>query len=256
MYAQERKIKILEHLNKRKLASVDELARLLYVSPATIRRDLSAMSAEGLIRRSHGGAVLYGSGAEETSSLIREQENVKEKKLIAQLAADFVSNSTTLFMDSSSTAGAVIPFISDRKYLTIITNGLKNALALSHLDTIRTYVAGGVIQPQTHSAVGSDTCAFFSGLNAQVAMTSCSGISLEQGITDASYEQSRIKQIMLDNAKVKVLLCDHTKFGQIFLCKTSTWKDLDYIVTDCKPPEAYINAAVEQGCEFLYPDIE
>lgn len=80
MLSIERHEQILQILMEKKSVTVGELSKTMFVSDATIRRDLSQMEKEGLIKRSHGGAVLFESTNDETSILMREQENIKQKK--------------------------------------------------------------------------------------------------------------------------------------------------------------------------------
>ena len=89
------------------------------------------MENEGLIRRSHGGAVLFESSGDEASARVREQQNRREKKIIGELGAGLVVPSSSIFIDSSSTAGAMIPGLAGIAGLTVITNGLRNALLLA-----------------------------------------------------------------------------------------------------------------------------
>lgn len=253
MFTEERQAQILSIVNDKKSVSVHELSQTLFVSDATIRRDLTAMEKAGLIKRSHGGAVLFESTNDESSILIREQENIREKKIIAELAMEFVRSNYTIFMDSSSTVGTVIPLLKQYKYLSVVTNGLKNAILLSQRTNAKIYMTSGVINNQSNSIVGSDTIAYLSRLHADLVLFSCSGITLESGITDASFEQSNLKQAMIKNSKLKVLLCDSSKFDSTYLCRTCGFEDLDYIITNKRPEDSYLRAAEIAGCTIVYP---
>ena len=131
MLTLERQEEILDILNKNKSATVEELAAELFVSGATIRRDLRAMEKQGLIKRSHGGAMPFKSSAEESAFAIREQENIIAKKTIANLAVRLIKNGDSVFIDSSSTTGLIIPMLNNYQYLSVTTTGLRNALLLS-----------------------------------------------------------------------------------------------------------------------------
>lgn len=251
MLLEQRHRSILDYLNRKKSITVQELSAMLFVSEATIRRDLSEMEKQGLLKRSHGGAVLFESSSGETSLLVREQKNVREKQSIAHLALDFISSNSTIFMDSSSTAGMLIPLLKQYKFLTVITNGLKNALALSQLTDVKTYIIGGVVSPQSTSSAGSDSIDYINNINSQVAFISCGGISEKNGITDAAFEQARLKNAMLNNSAVKVLLCDSSKLGKVFMCRTCGFDKLDYIITDKMPDRETALAITMSGCEIL-----
>lgn len=252
-YTEERRREILRFLEDRKSVSVEELASRLFVSPATIRRDLSQMERDGFLKRSHGGAVLFESLSDETSLLVREQENVREKRTIARLASSLLCANATVFLDSSSTAGYLIPFFQEEKYLSVVTNGLNNAMLLSRLETVKTFLAGGMLQPRSYSAAGGETLEMISGFHAELAFLSCGGISAKNGVTDASYDQALIKRKMLENAKTRVLLCDSSKFDAVFMCRTCGFDRIDWLVTDREPPEHLRVQADKEGCRLLYP---
>ncbi|WP_027630333.1 DeoR/GlpR family DNA-binding transcription regulator [Ruminiclostridium cellobioparum] len=253
MFEEERHNKILNMINSKKSVKVHELSEALYVSTATVRRDLAKMEKAGVIKRSHGGAVLVDSSSAESAISVRELENIKEKKKIAGLAISFISSNSVIFMDSSSTAGMVIPYLSQFKYLTVITNGLKNALLLSEKTDAKIYMPGGIVSTRSNSLLGSDTLDYLSNLNAGLAIFSCSGLTPNNGVTDASFEQSKLKRALIRNSKVRVLLCDSSKFGGIYMCRTCGFEELDYILTDKKPQTGFMEAASKHGCEILWP---
>ncbi len=249
-----RQEEILEILNKNKQATVEELASELFVSGATIRRDLSAMEKQGLIKRSHGGAIPFMSSAEESAFAIREQENTAAKRIIANLAFRLVKNGDSVFLDSSSTTGFLIPLLNNLKYLSVTTIGLKNALLLSQTNSIKIYIAGGQISNHSNSITGSDTIDYISRIHADVAFLSCSGVTPEAGFTDADIEQSKLKSQMRKNSSLVAMLCDSTKFGKTFMCTDFTFDSIDYLVTDKKPPENYMEKISSCGCKLLIPD--
>jgi DeoR/GlpR family transcriptional regulator of sugar metabolism len=253
MFEEERHNKILNMINSKKSVKVHELSEALYVSTATVRRDLAKMEKAGVIKRSHGGAVLVDSSSAESAISVRELENIKEKKKIAGLAISFISSNSVIFMDSSSTAGMVIPYLSQFKCLTVITNGLKNALLLSEKTDAKIYMPGGIVSTRSNSLLGSDTLDYLSNLNAGLAIFSCSGLTPNNGVTDASFEQSKLKRALIRNSKVRVLLCDSSKFGGIYMCRTCGFEELDYILTDKKPQTGFMEAASKHGCEILWP---
>ncbi len=253
MFEEERHNKILNIISVRKSAKVHDLSKELYVSDATIRRDLAKMEKAGVIKRSHGGAVLFDSSDAESAIAVRELENIREKRKIAELAISFISSNSVIFMDSSSTAGMVIPSLSQFRYLTVITNGLKNALLLSEKTEAKIYMPGGVVSTRSNSLLGSDTLDYLSNLNAELAIFSCSGLTAGNGVTDASFEQSKLKKALIRNSKVRILLCDSSKFGNIYMCRTCGYEDVDYILTDRKPQAEYIETAEKHSCEILWP---
>ena len=256
MLSIERQEEILEILNKNKSATVEELAAELFVSGATIRRDLSAMEKQGLLKRSHGGAIPFKSSAEESAFAIREQENTPAKREIAALAFTLVKNGDSVFLDSSSTTGFVIPLLNNLKYLSVTTTGLRNALLLSQTNNIKIYIAGGQIHNHSNSITGTDTMDYISRIHADIALISCSGADIKAGFTDADIEQSKLKRQMRMNSDKVAMLCDFTKFDKTFMCKDFDFGEIDYLITDKTPPEKYLEKLKATKCKLLCANME
>ena len=253
MLTLERQEEILEILNKNKSATVEELAAELFVSGATIRRDLRSMEKQGLIKRSHGGAMPFKSSAEESAFAIREQENTSAKKSIANLAVKLIKNGDSLFIDSSTTTGVLISMFNNFKYLTVTTTGLRNALLLSQTDNVKIYIAGGQIQNHSNSIIGSDTMDYISRIHSDISFVSCSGVTIENGFTDSSIEQAKLKQQMRKNSAKLAMLCDSTKFGKTFLCTDFNFDDIDYLITDKMPSQEFLNKIAKSKCKLITP---
>lgn len=250
----ERQQEILDILNKNKSATVEELAHELFVSGATIRRDLKSMEAQGLLKRSHGGAIPFKSSAEESAFAIREQENTGAKRTIAHLASKLIKNGDSVFLDSSSTTGILIPTFNNFKYLSVTTTGLRNALLLSQTDHVKIYIAGGQILNHSNSIIGSDTIDYISRIHADIAFISCTGVDLVNGFTDASIEQAKLKQQMRKNSNKVAMLCDSTKFNKTFLCTDFLFEDIDYLITEKTPPIEYVERIATTNCKIITPE--
>lgn len=250
----ERQEEILDILNRNKSATVEELAAELFVSGATIRRDLRAMEKQGLIKRSHGGAMPFKSSAEESAFAIREQENIVAKKTMANLAAKLIKNGDSVFIDSSSTTGAVIPLLNNYQYLSVTTTGIRNALLLSQTNSVKIYIAGGQIQNHSNSIIGTDTMDYISRIHADICLVSCSGLDLENGFTESSIEQAKLKQQMRKNSTLVAVLCDSTKFGKTFLCTDFHFDDIDFLITEKTPPIEFVEKIAQTGCKLITPE--
>lgn len=256
MLSLKRQDEILEIINKNKSATVEELAEELFVSGATIRRDLAQMEKQGLIKRSHGGAIPFKSSAEESAFIIREQENTAAKRAMALLAFKLLKNGDSVFMDSSSTVGFTIPLLNNLKYLSVTTIGLKNALLLSQTNNVKIYIAGGQIHNHSNSIMGTDTIDYISRIHADIALISCSGADLKAGFTDADIEQSKLKRQMRTNANKVAMLCDATKFGKTFMCTDFDFDEIDYLITDKTPPKEFIARLENTKCKLLCANME
>lgn len=254
MLTLERQEEILSILNENKSATVDELASELFVSSATIRRDLREMEKQGLIKRSHGGAMLYKSSAEDSAFALREQENTDKKRTIAHLASKLVKSGDSIFLDSSTTTGFLIPKLNLFNVLSVTTTGLRNALLLSQTEHIKIYLPGGQILNHSNSIIGSDTIEYISRMHSDVAFISCSGVDLVNGFTDTSIEQARLKRQMRKNSRKVAMLVDSTKFNKTFLCNDFSFDEVDYLITDKTPPIEFVERVAESNCKIITPE--
>ena len=253
MLSLERQDEILEILNKNKSCTVEELASELFVSGATIRRDLRAMEEQGLIKRSHGGAMLFKSRADESALAIREQENTSAKRTIANLAVKLIENGDSVFMDSSTTVGFLIPLLNNFKYLSVTTTGIRNAMLLTQTNNVKIYIAGGQVHNHSNSITGTDTMDYISRIHADIAFVSCMGFSKNACFTDANIEQSKLKRQMRNNSEKVVMLCDSTKFNKTFMCSDFSLDEIDYLITEKIPPAELVEKINASRCKLITP---
>ena len=232
MFAYERKEQILDILKMKRAVSVEELCQTLYTSGATIRRDLQMLEKDGMIKRTHGGAVLLEGNSTETPLVLRENENSQKKQAISELAVTHIADGMTLFLDSSSTASFIIRQLSPFKGLKVITNGIKTASLLSEYKNIKTYCTGGIIRDNSRSLVGHAAENFISQFNADIAFMSCRGMSVDKGATDPSDEEAYVKKEYIKNSDKRILLCDTTKIGVDYFCKVAPLNEFDFIITN------------------------
>ena len=256
MLSLERQEEILEILNRNKSATVDYLASKLYVSGATIRRDLKVMEEQGMIIRSHGGAMPFKSSSIETSFAVREQKDAGAKRKMASLAVRLIKNGDSVFADSSTSTGYVMSLLKDFTNLSVTTTGIRNATILSSTDRITTYIAGGLVANHSNSITGTDTMDYISRIHADISILSCTGLSLEGGFNDASIEQAKLKQCMRRNSTKVAMLVDSSKFDKTFMCHDFWFDDIDYLITEKKPPKKYIDAIEKSRCKLIIPETE
>ncbi len=228
----ERQNKILEILDRRQAVTVDELCAELYSSGATIRRDLQILENNGLIRRTHGGAVHIDANARDFPLTLRENENLNAKEILAQRAMPLIKDGQTLFMDSSSTVCHLARRLSGFQHLRVITNGLKTANILADLGGVDVYGTGGHLRDTAKSFVGTQAMEFVQQFNADLAFLSCRGVDPDVGITDSDEQEASLKRVFIRNAKHVILLCDTTKFGKRYFSKIGPLDAVHKIITN------------------------
>lgn len=241
MLINERHQRIIDIVRENGTISTLKLSERLFVSPATIRRDLTFLSERGLIKRKHGYVQSIYKSQVEFTNLLRAQVQVPEKKKIAEKCSEFLRDEFTYFLDSSTTVEYLIPYFSKLSNITVITNGLETASKLSYFTQFHLFMAGGAISFSTNSTVGSDTVDHIKRFNSNIFIFSCRALSLSGGIMEANFEQMRTKTAMLENSKKHILLVDHTKFNQFSSFKTCDFSLIDILITDQMPPREYVD---------------
>ncbi len=238
----ERQQQILDILKQRRSATVEFLSKRLYVSAPTIRRDLAQMEEEGMILRVRGGAALLEGTNQDAPLLVRTSKNREKKLHIANIAQRYITDSCTVFLDSSSTVTVLAEKLDRFKNLSIVTNGTATAQLLNETTSAKIFSCGGVIQNKS-SIVGPFAVQMVNSFYADVLFLSCCGLSLNCGSTEASEDSAAVKKAMFYNAKKKIMLCDSTKLGLEFFCKVCAVSQLDAIITDEKPDDEFLHNA-------------
>lgn len=248
MYPVERRKAILEILEKNNSASVDELSKALFTGTATVRRDLDKMAKEGIITRTHGGAVRLQSGNVEIPYAIRESENGRAKEDVATLASELVSDGQAVFFDGSTTVMRMIPKIALRKGLKVVTNGARTAFELSQ-SGIYTVCTGGVSYGASASLTGGDALRTVERFNAEWFFFSCRGFTRTNGIGESSIEVADVKAAMASRAKKTVLLVDGSKIGKTALCSLDLTPD--FVITDGGIERSWREELEKRGTKIL-----
>ena len=214
MLKSEREREILRMIEERGgFATVRELCRAVFASESSIRRDLTALEARGLIRRSHGGAERNANPSGGIAFSSRTVQNVEEKRRIAQLAKRLVKNGDIIFLDQSSSAFYLAEALMDNRTLTLVTNNVQ-ILSLLSESTARVYGSGGMLCPENRSClVGEDAAATFARVHADLAFFSARSLSEDGAITDLSREEVLVRAAMIRNAAKTVFLCNRSKHG-------------------------------------------
>lgn len=229
----ERRQRILALLREQSGVKVTELATLLNVSEGTIRNDLTALEEADQLRRVRGGAVPKESVEPASPSLPdRARLNAPAKQRMARWAADMVQNGDSILLDASTTVFHMVPFLQDHQNLTIFTNGLETARALAKNPANTTILLGGVVRQDGTSVTGHLGEKILKDLHINTAFVSCSGFSVEAGLTQFDLQEAQLKSHMIQYAKQVVALIDASKFGQASLTPFAAVNQLSHIVTD------------------------
>lgn len=231
MLTVDRQNELLEILKREKSASVAYLAKKLYASEPTVRRDLAALEVQGYLKRVHGGAVLGGAPDREIPYAVRESLQEQAKTRMAQAAAKYLRKGDVVFLDGSSSAAHMVEPLARTEDVLVVTSGARTALALAERG-VRVISTGGQMITRSYSYVGTHAEACIRGMHADVVFFSCRGLSDEGELTDTSIEENNLRRVMLERARKKILLCDSTKFGKQYIYSLGYRDALDDVISE------------------------
>ncbi|AKG73496.1 DeoR/GlpR family DNA-binding transcription regulator [Salinicoccus halodurans] len=240
MFASERRNKIMHLLHDKQRITVKELAKKTGVSEATLRSDLTRMEKDGLLTRTHGGAILNEYADNETSFSVREKRNKKEKSEIAREAFGFITEKQCILLDASSTALELARYLKHQPIrLTVVTSGLQSALELKENPDITVIMIGGVVTNGSTSIEGKLGLDILDYVNIDIMFTSASGFSLEKGLTDFNLYEVELKKEMVKRSRKVVAVIDSSKIGVNSSAVFAKVGQIDTLITD-KPIESDI----------------
>lgn len=223
---------ILEVIQETQFIRVEDLAKKLFISTATVRRKLIALQEKGLITRTHGGAKINDGNNFYPSFSLRAHQNSLEKKKIALAAIKFIKNGDLVFIDGSTSAFFIAEYLSEFRDLMVVTNGI-DTLSLLSKNKIKAYSTGGVISDTNRSAlVGQIAHNTVNSMHADIAFFSAHSINKNGEIFDVFEQENYLRDRMIKNSTKKVFLCDSTKFDTTSPFRLCSLDDVDYIVSN------------------------
>lgn len=244
---------IENYLIEHKKASLDTLCSLFKVSKNTIRRDISELEERGMVKKVYGGVALNTSSSTVPFSK-REVKNLNAKKIIGSLASTLVDDNDIIYIDSGSTTLQMIPFLKNKKNITIITNNLyvlKDALSYPNINVFST---GGTLFRNTNSFIGIETIQFLESYNISKSFLAARGVSISKGISNSSPLESEIKKIIVKNSDKNYVLADSSKLNAISLTTYCNIKDITGLVIEKFPPKNFIDFFHKNNIKIITQD--
>jgi len=218
MLAEERFSLILELLNRKRTATVQELCEALNTSESTIRRDLTELDRMGKLNKVHGGATLPDSRflADEPTMEAKETLAVEQKRSIAAAAAQLINAQDSVFIDAGSTTLELARALTGEALkASYVTNGVAHARVLAQKGC-RVYLPGGLLRPQTEAIVGAATVSSIQQYNFTKAFMGANGVALEAGFTTPDPEEAAVKATAVHRARETWFLVDDAKFARVY----------------------------------------
>jgi DeoR family transcriptional regulator of aga operon len=242
MLIEERRQYILALAQKHGRVLVDELSESLGISRITIRKDLDHLESRGQLHRTHGGALLPGTGTLSDPSL-KEKEGLHsgEKQRIAKAAIELIQEGRCVLLDSGTTTTAIARLLKRFSYLTIITNAVNIAADLNGTD-FEVLLTGGSLRKNSFSLVGPLAEETLRDIHADILFLGVDGFDLDAGLTTPNVMESRVNRAMVKAASKVVVVCDSTKFHRRSLSKIVDLDLIHHVITDSGLPKETVEA--------------
>lgn len=250
MFQIERQEQILNYINKKRKASIDELSKHFNVSKVTIRRDINDLANRGLAIKIHGGVLsIYNTLSHEIPYDKKFGLNSDQKKRIGKAAANLIEDGEVIILDSGSTTFEIAANLN-KNDLTVITNDIKIAMELAHRPNISLIVAGGTLAKSVYTLIGPQTESFLSQIHVNKTFLGADAISLDHGITNRTMEEVPIKQAMIKAADEVIVVADNSKFNKKVFAHLCDLNEIDKLITD-KIDEKFKQKLSEMGVEVI-----
>jgi DeoR/GlpR family transcriptional regulator of sugar metabolism len=256
MLALERRRRIAESIRSRGVVSVTEMAEALGTSEITLRRDLRAMADDGLLVRTHGGAVLADGLVREPTYSEKANQAAAEKAAIAKLAAGLVAPGDSIVMGPGTTTLALARLLVDVPELTVVTNSLLIAQALMPATRVEVILTGGTLRRAIHALVGPAAEESVRQLRASSVFISGNGLTAERGLSTPSPLVAAADRALAAAAQQTVVLADHTKIGLETMCQTVPLDRISTLITDADVDPGQLAAIREAGVSVLVAEVD
>lgn len=218
-------------LRQEDYASVDEMSRKLEVSAATVRRDLREFASQGLITRTHGGAVFAGQDYE-VPIRYRRGERAEDKRRIGAAAAAEVGEGAVIGVTGGTTTTEVARRLPPRMSLTVVTNALNIATDLALRPNVRLVDTGGLARSASFELTGPIAVATVERYHLDLVFLGVDGIDVGTGCTTHDDGEANVNRAMVENADRVVVVADSSKIGRRAFARICELQEVGMLITD------------------------
>lgn len=250
LLAPERRARILDLVRHNKSVLVKDLCAQFGVTGETIRKDLSLLEQEGALIKTYGGAYIQDGVKNEIDASIRAGLFPEAKNAIGARCAALIEEGDTVFLDESTTCLAVARHLLSLD-ITVVTNSLAIAQTFAEGGRGRLLLSGGELDRKNRCFVGGSAEGFLSRYHMDKSFVSCRGADRAAGVTDGSAVNGRIRAMMLQRAKKRFLVLDHTKLDKTNFFQICTFEDIDAVVVDAFPDAGWRDFFRQRGVQVM-----
>ena len=229
MLTPERHQLILSLLKEKEVVRIQELVDTTGASESTIRRDLSELEEQRLLKRVHGGATALQNKIEEPTILEKAVKNEQQKIAIARYAASLVKERDSIFIDAGTTTNQMLSYLPEN--IIVVTSSPDIGLQLIKRN-IKTILLGGELKAATLSVVGREAIKSISQYRFDKCFLGINGIDKHHGLTTPDPDEAYVKQLALQFSDERYVLCDSEKFSGVTFAKVADLRGITVITDD------------------------
>jgi len=229
---EERRQGIINYLEKKDKATIEDVMNLLKISRSTVRRDFIDLENKNLIIRSRGGVLKKRYFKYELSLNEKKVLNLDKKKKIAAIARKFINEGDVIYLSGGTTTLELAKSLNNLENIIVFTNAINILLELVDNINIKIKVLGGDFRRKTFSLVGQDSINFIKKYNFDKVFMGANGISINEGITTPNEGETLVDGEVLKRSKEVFLLADDSKFGAVAYSKICDLENINYIITN------------------------
>jgi DeoR/GlpR family transcriptional regulator of sugar metabolism len=255
MLQEDRFLQIIKYLKEHNVGTFGELAETAGASVGTIRRDLAHLEAQGMLSIVRGGAVYHKDDLTKQTFDMRGIENRENKRALSALLGQVITDGQAVALNSGTTNVEAARYLVEHYHrLMIVTNNLSVVDVLKEAKDFTIIVPGGILKNNEHSVFGEECEEEIKMYNLDTVLLAVNSLSPEKGITDFRMEEVGIIRAMIESARTKAVLADHTKFDRVSCMNICGISEIDYILTDGKVMQDQIDRYENQGVKILTPE--
>ena len=250
MLRADRMTAILEHVAEHGSVDVTRTSADLNVSPATLRRDLQVLHEQGLLVRTHGGAVASGVGFE-LPLRYREARHQPEKRAIGRVAAGLVSDGAIVGMTGGTTVTEVARALMSRPGITVVTNALNIAAELVLRPSLRVVVIGGAARSTSYELVGPAAELVIGRYHLDASFIGVDGLTVEEGCSTYDEMEAHTDHALISRAKRTIVVADSSKLGRLTFAQICRTDEISDLVTDANADPETLDRFRDAGVNVL-----
>lgn len=246
----DRQARIQKMIQDNGIVKVGELSKLFGVTELTIRRDLDVLEDQGILDRTHGGAILRHRVRIEPLYSEKDQINRQEKELIGRAVNLIVEEGDTLLLNTGSTITQVLRHLSGHQLRVITSNA--GAMMEVKYPNIELILTGGLFRRQSNSLIGGFTQCMLQQVCGSKAVIGVDGVSLQYGLTTPIHQEAEVARLMIERTQGPVIVAaDHSKLGVVSNFVTASIDKISMLVTDAKAKPEFLEELRQKDIEVV-----